>query len=105
LEGLFREPLIAAVSRAQNIMALIRVIATVTGVAIFGMLLGAAFGWAAATIAPSFFSSIIPWKNIEPVGFATVLGAFGGVICGGGLGAFALILEAISSWRKRVKEG
>jgi hypothetical protein len=55
-------------------MVLIRVIATVTGVALFGMLLGAAFGWAAATIAPSFFSSIIPWKNIEPVGCATVLG-------------------------------
>ena len=34
-------------------MALIRVMATVTGVAIFGMLLGAAFGWIAATIAPS----------------------------------------------------
>ncbi len=74
-------------------MALIRVIATVTGVAIFGMLLGAAFGWIAATIAPSFFSSIIPWKNIEPVGFATALEAF------------ALILEAISSWRKRGQEG
>ena len=70
-------------------MALIRVIATVTGVAIFGMLLGAAFGWGAATIALSFFSSIIPWKNIEPVGFATVLGAFSGVICGGVLGSAA----------------
>ena len=86
-------------------MALIRVIATVTGVALFGMLLGAAFGWAAANLAPSFFTSVVPWKDIEPVGFATVLGAFGGVICGGALGAFALILEAITSWRKRGKEG
>ncbi len=86
-------------------MALIRVIATVTGVAIFGMLLGAAFGWGAARIAPSFFASIVPWKDIEPVGFATVLGAFGGVICGGALGAFALILEAVALWRKRGPEG
>jgi hypothetical protein len=69
------------------------------------MLLGAAFGWGAANLAPSFFTSVVPWKDIEPVGFATVLGAFGGVICGGALGAFALILEAVSSWRKRGKEG
>lgn len=86
-------------------MALIRVIATVTGVALFGMLLGAAFGWSAANIAPSFFASVVPWKDIEPVGFATVLGAFGGVVCGGTLGAFALILEAITSWRSRGHRG
>ena len=82
----------------------IRVIAIVTAVALFGMLLGAAFGWAAATIAPSFFESVMPWKEIEPVGFATVLGAFGGVMCGGALGVFALILQAISDWRNRGKE-
>ncbi len=86
-------------------MMLIRVIATVTAVALFGMLLGAAFGWGAATIAPSFFKSVMPWKEIEPVGFATVLGAFGGVMCGGALGVFALILQAIADWRKRGKEG
>jgi len=86
-------------------MALIRAIAIVTGVALFGMVLGAAFGWGAATIAPSFFMSVVPWKDIEPVGFATVLGAFGGVICGGALGAFALILEAVSACGKRGNEG
>jgi hypothetical protein len=83
----------------------IRTIAIVTAVALFGMLLGAAFGWAAATIAPSFFKSVMPWKEIEPVGFATVLGAFGGVVCGGGLGVFAMILEAITDWQKRGNEG
>ena len=80
-------------------MTVFRVIAIVTLVALFGMVLGAAFGWGAATIAPSFFESVMPWKEIEPVGFATVLGAFGGVLCGGALGVFALTLQAISGWR------
>jgi hypothetical protein len=82
-------------------MVLIRVVGTVTVVAVFGMLLGAAFGWAAGTVAPSFFVSVMPWKDIEPVGFATILGAFGGILCGGALGAFALILEAAEKWRSR----
>jgi hypothetical protein len=85
-------------------MMAIRVIATVTAVALFGMLLGAAFGWGAATIAPSFFMHVMPWKEIEPVGFATVLGAFGGVMCGGGLGVLAVILQAMSEWRNRGKQ-
>ncbi len=82
-------------------MILLRIVATVTCVSLFGMLLGAAFGWASGTIAPSFFTSVMPWKDVEPVGFATVLGAFGGILCGGGLGAFALILQAVESWRTR----
>ncbi len=86
-------------------MMVIRAIAIVTAVALFGMLLGAAFGWGAATIAPSFFKRVMPWTEIEPVGFATVLGAFGGVMCGGALGVFALILQAIADGRKRGKDG
>ena len=82
-------------------MPLIRVVGVVTGVAIFGMLLGAGFGWTAGTLAPSFFTSVMPWKDVEPVGFATVLGAFGGILCGGALGAFALILQAVEAWRSR----
>jgi hypothetical protein len=81
-------------------VVLLRVVGTVTGVGAFGMLLGAAFGWNAGTIAPSLFSSVIPWKDVEPVGFATVLGAFGGILCGGVLGAFALILQAVEAWRR-----
>lgn len=80
-------------------MPLIRAVAFVAGVALLGMLFGAAFGWAAATIAPSFFMNIAAGEVIEPVGFATVLGAFGGVICGGALGAFALVLDAIARRR------
>jgi hypothetical protein len=82
-------------------MVLIRVVGTVTVVAILGMLLGGAFGWAAGTVAPSFFTSVMPWKDVEPVGFATVLGAFGGILCGGALGAFALILQAVEASRTR----
>jgi len=85
-------------------MTVIRVIATVTAVALFGMLLGATFGWGAATIAPSFFESFVPRTDIEPVGFATVLGAFGGVICGGALGVFALTLQAFTDRRKHADE-
>jgi hypothetical protein len=43
----------------------------------------------------------MPWKDVEPVGFATVLGAFGGILCGGALGAFALILQAVEASRTR----
>jgi len=82
-------------------MAVIRVVGTVTVVAILGMLLGGGFGWAAGTVAPTFFASVMPWKDVEPVGFATVLGAFGGILCGGALGAFALVLQAVDGWRTR----
>lgn len=77
-------------------MTSIRVIVTVTAVALFGMLLGAGFGWTAGTIAPTLFNRMIPWSEVEPVGAATVIGAFGGVICGGALGGFAMILQAIA---------
>lgn len=86
-------------------MVLLRAVAIVTGVALFGMVLGAAFGWGAATIAPSFFRNIAAGEEIEPVGFATVLGAFGGVICGGALGAFALLLESGATRRRGPGEG
>lgn len=85
-------------------MMAIRAITIVTAVALFGMLLGAAFGWVAASIAPSFFNRVMPWTEVEPVGFATVLGAFGGVMCGGALGVFAMILQAIADWRDRGNE-
>jgi hypothetical protein len=77
-------------------MTSIRVIVTVIAVALLGMILGGGFGWAAGTIAPSLFDRIIPWSEVEPVGGATVIGAFGGVLCGGALGGFAMILQTIA---------
>ncbi|MBA3708426.1 MAG: hypothetical protein H0W83_06380 [Planctomycetes bacterium] len=77
----------------------IRIFAIVTGGALAGMILGGLFGLAAGTIAPGLFSHIVPWTDVEPRGAATVYGACGGVLCGGGLAAFAVILQFL--WDKR----
>ena len=53
---------------------------------------------AAGAIAPDLFIHIIPWEQFEPVGVATVIGAFGGVLCGGGLGVFAVFIELLANW-------
>ena len=60
--------------------------------ALAGMTMGGLFGWAAGTLVPSFFRHLIPWNDVEPVGFAVVLGATGGVFLGGGLGVFAVLV-------------
>ena len=36
--------------------------------------------------------------SVDGVGVATILGAFGGVMCGGALGAFAVVVQIISNW-------
>ncbi|HEX4130544.1 MAG TPA: hypothetical protein VHZ24_10900 [Pirellulales bacterium] len=67
----------------------------VTGTALFGLALGALFGLAAGFLAPTFFQRFIPWEMIEPLGFAIVLGATGGVLCGGALGVFAVAVQLV----------
>ncbi|HBH54543.1 MAG TPA: hypothetical protein DDY91_21890 [Planctomycetaceae bacterium] len=69
-----------------------------------GMLLGGLFGWGAGALTPSFFARIQPWGEVEPQGFAIVLGAFGGVLCGGALGTFALILELVAQKRGLLRD-
>ena len=71
----------------------------VAGTALLGMLMGGMFGFAAGRITPDFFRHVIPWQDVEPVGFATFLGATAGVILGGGLGCFGVIVQGILSWR------
>jgi hypothetical protein len=44
---------------------------------------------------------VIPWQDVEPVGIATFFGATAGVILGGGLGCFGVIIETILEWRKK----
>jgi hypothetical protein len=73
------------------------IVGLVTGVALFGMLLGGAFGYAAGTIAPDLFVRVIPWQVTEPVGTAVVMGAFGGLLCGGALGGFAVVIDSVVS--------
>ena len=77
------------------------IIAFVTATALLGMLLGGLFGLAAGRVSPDLFATLIPWQSIEPQGAAVVLGAFGGVLCGGALGAFAVAAQAAGQWLTR----
>lgn len=78
-------------------MAWMKVFLTVTGGAIAGMLMGAAFGFGAGVIAPGFFRNIIPWTDAEPRGVATLFGATAGVLLGGALAVFAIIVQAFTA--------
>ena len=78
-----------------------RIFLVVTLGALMGMLMGGLFGVAAGSIAPTFFRHVIPWSDVEPRGFAAVIGATAGVLLGGGLAVFALVLQAL--WRGRPK--
>ena len=73
----------------------------VTGCALAGMVLGGLFGLGSGKLAPDFFRHIIPWQDVEPVGIATFLGATAGVVLGGGLGCFGVLLQFILQWRKK----
>ena len=80
---------------------IISVFFTVTIGALVGMVLGGAFGYAAGLIGPDIFANLLPWEKFEPVGVATVMGAFGGVLCGGSLAAFAVLVQFVVSLRAR----
>jgi len=72
----------------------------VTGAALAGMILGGLFGFASGKITPDLFSRIIPWQNVEPVSVATFCGATAGIILGGGLGCFGIVIQTIVQSRK-----
>lgn len=67
----------------------------VTGGALVGMVLGGVFGFASGKMTPDFFKHLIPWQDVEPAGFATFLGATVGVVLGGGLGVFGVLIQLI----------
>jgi hypothetical protein len=77
---------------------------TVTAAALIGMVLGGLFGLAAGKLAPEFFKHFIPWHDVEPVGFAVFGGATVGVILGGGLGCFGVILQALTGSKKKTTD-
>jgi hypothetical protein len=82
-------------------MTIQKTFATVTIAALAGLALGALFGFGAGKIAPVFFSHLLIWQNVEPVGFAVFCGATVGVLLGGGLGCFGVVIQLISEWRKK----
>ncbi len=70
----------------------------VSGGALGGMAMGGAFGYGAGTLAPDFFTHLKQWRalpDIEPRGIAIVLGGIVGVLLGGGLAAFAIIVQTL----------
>jgi len=81
------------------------VFAVVTGCALAGMVLGGIFGFAAGKITPDFFRHLIPWRDVEPLGLATFFGGTAGVLLGGGLGGFAVIVHGILDLRKQETTG
>jgi hypothetical protein len=75
----------------------------VTGCSIVGMLMGGLFGWAGASIAPEFFRSLLgPWQqSADPLGTAVFLGATAGIVLGGALGCFGLLIQFALECRRR----
>ncbi len=65
----------------------------VSGCALAGMVMGGLFGYVSGNIAPQFFARVVPWVDAEPVGMATFLGATIGVLLGGGLGVFSVVVH------------
>jgi hypothetical protein len=74
-------------------MTWIKIFLIVTAGSLFGMVLGGLFGLAAGIMAPSIFMPQPPNPTVEPVPVAIVMGASGGVLCGGLLSGFALFLD------------
>jgi len=78
-----------------------RVFTVVTIAALLGMVMGGLFGLGAGRLSPDFFRHLIPWQDVEPVGMATLLGATAGVVLGGALGCFAVVVQTMLQWKGR----
>jgi NhaP-type Na+/H+ or K+/H+ antiporter len=77
-----------------------RIFAVVTISALVGMVMGGLFGLAAGRLAPEFFRHLIPWQDVEPGGMATLLGATAGVLLGGALGCFGVVVQTLLDWKR-----
>jgi uncharacterized membrane protein len=78
-----------------------KIFAVVTIAALLGMVMGGLFGVAAGRLAPDFFRHLIPWQDVEPVGIAILLGATAGVLLGGALGCFGVMVQTLLQWKTR----
>ena len=76
-----------------------KVFLLVTSSSMAGLVLGGLFGCAAGLLTPDLFRDIIPWRNVEPIGVATFFGAVAGVLLGGGLGVFAVVVQLFSAFK------
>lgn len=70
----------------------------VTTSALAGMLMGGLFGYAAGRIAPDFFELLLIKQTEDTLGTAIFLGSLGGLLCGGGLGVFAIVTQIAWTW-------
>lgn len=77
-----------------------RVFCIVTAAALGGMVMGGLFGYGAGLISPEVF--IMTFKTVpnDPLPTAVLLGAFGGVMCGGLLGVFSIVANLAWMWLK-----
>ena len=82
-------------------MTIKKIFITVTAAALAGLAMGGLFGFVAGKITPEFFRHIIPWQDVEPLGFAAFCGATAGVLLGGGLGCFGVIVQIALEWRRK----
>jgi hypothetical protein len=78
-----------------------KIFVVVTSGALIGMVMGGLFGLGAGKIAPEFFRHLIPWQDVEPVGVAAFLGATAGVILGGALGCFGILVQSVVEWKRK----
>jgi hypothetical protein len=79
-----------------------KIFAIVTIAALLGMGMGGLFGLVAGRVALDFFRHLIPWQDVEPAGFAMLLGGTAGVLLGGALGCFGVIVQTLLQWKARV---
>ncbi len=79
-------------------VSIIRTIALVASCAFAGMLMGGLFGYCSGRIVPNLYQRLIPWKRLEPIVAASFLGAFDGVLAGGGFGVERIIAQLVSVW-------
>ncbi len=77
------------------------ILKVVNGSALAGLVMGGLFGVFAGSISADFFTHVIPWQDVKPVGFATFVGATVGVLLGGGMGCFAVLVRALLIWRDK----
>jgi hypothetical protein len=82
-------------------MTIKRTFITVTLAALIGGALGGVFGFAAGNLTPDFFRHFMLIRDVEPVGFATFAGSTAGILLGGGLGVFSVLVQLILEWRKK----